>query len=71
MSTSKPAANVQVKRFIKAPPERVFTAWTTPEQVKQWFGPGTCQVLEAQVDPRVGGTYRIRFSVTSGVRASL
>ena len=60
MSTSTPSTSLQVKRFVKSPPERVFTAWTTPAQIKQWFGPATCQVLDAEVDLRVGGKYRFR-----------
>ena len=58
MSTSKPTSSLQVKRFIKSPPERVFAAWTTPEQIKHWFGPATCTVLDVQLDLRVGGKYR-------------
>lgn len=58
MSTSTPSSSLQVKRFIKSPPERVFAAWTTPAQIKHWFGPATCRVLDVQVDLRVGGTYR-------------
>ena len=60
MSTSKPASSLKLKRFIKSPPERVFSAWTTPEQVKQWFGPSGCEVLAAEIDLQVGGAYRIR-----------
>ncbi len=62
MSTSAPSNSLQVKRFIKAPPERVFAAWTAPEQIKQWFGPASCQVLDAQIDLRVGGTYRFHVN---------
>ena len=58
MSTSKPASSLQVKRFIKSPPERVFAAWTTPEQIKHWFGPANCTVLDVQLELRVGGKYR-------------
>ena len=59
---STPSTSLQVKRFIKSPPDRVFAAWTTPEQIKHWFGPATCQVLDAQVDLRVGGKYRFHVS---------
>lgn len=51
---------LEVKRLIKAPRERVFAAWTTPDAIHKWFGPETCRVLSAQVDLRVGGEYRIR-----------
>ena len=50
-----------VTRFIKASRERVFTAWTTPEQIMRWFGPGNCYPLDVAVDPRKGGSYRIHM----------
>lgn len=51
---------LEVKRLIKAPRDRVFAAWTTPESIIKWFGPDTCRALSAKVDLRVGGEYRIR-----------
>ena len=60
MSTTENAGRLQVTRFIKATPERVFAAWTTPGQLQRWFGPRTCRVVEARVDLRVGGAYSLR-----------
>jgi len=42
-------------REFDAPAERVFRAWTEPEEVKRWWGPKgfTCPVWES--DLRVGG----------------
>jgi uncharacterized protein YndB with AHSA1/START domain len=51
---------LEVKRLIKAPRERVFDAWTKPDDIMKWFGPDTCHALSAKVDLRVGGEYRIR-----------
>jgi uncharacterized protein YndB with AHSA1/START domain len=48
---------LQLSRFIAAPRDRVFAAWTTPEAIKVWFGPADCRVLKAEVDLRVGGEY--------------
>lgn len=62
MSTPAASNRLQVIRHIKAPPARVFAAWTTPDQVKHWFGPGACTVLDAQIDLRVGGKYRFCVS---------
>jgi len=52
---------LRVSRLIKASRERVFAAWTTPEQILKWFGPETCEVLSAKVDLRVGGQYHFRI----------
>lgn len=46
--------------WIDASPERVFRAWTTPEElVKWWRIPGAYDTTEAEVDLRVGGRYRL------------
>ena len=52
-------ARLEVRRLVRARPERVFAAWTSSEQLKQWWGPagGTCG--RAEVDLRPGGRYRI------------
>jgi uncharacterized protein YndB with AHSA1/START domain len=51
-------AAVSVSRVIDAPREEVFRAWTDPEEIKRWFGPGEFHTPEADVDLRPGGSYR-------------
>ena len=56
------------KRRLNARPERVYAAWTDPQELIQWFGrvdvkPGT---MRAEVDPRVGGRYRVSFNIEAG-----
>ena len=48
-----------ITRLIRAPRERVFAAWTTPELLTKWWGPGPVTCPEAAVDLRQGGEYRI------------
>ena len=48
-----------LSRVIRAPRERVFAAWTDPEMLKQWWGPGPVTCPEAHVDLREGGAYRL------------
>jgi uncharacterized protein YndB with AHSA1/START domain len=55
-------------RRIKAPPARVFAAWTEAEVLARWFGPHHTQVEEAEVDARVGGHFRIRLREDNGER---
>lgn len=63
--TTKPS--LTIKRWLKAPAERVFDAWTRPEALKQWFGPSDdMTILIAQTDLRVGGRYRIVGQMLDG-----
>ena len=60
MNTANESNRLQVSRLIRAPRERVFAAWTVAAQIKNWFGPATCRVTDAQIDLRVGGHYRFQ-----------
>jgi uncharacterized protein YndB with AHSA1/START domain len=56
------------KRRLNARPEKVYAAWTDPQKLIQWFGrvdvkPGT---MRAEVDPWVGGRYRVNFNIEAG-----
>jgi uncharacterized protein YndB with AHSA1/START domain len=48
-----------VRKIIPASREEVFSAWTDPESIRHWMCPGEIIEAEAQLDVRVGGTYRI------------
>jgi uncharacterized protein YndB with AHSA1/START domain len=50
--------SLTLKRRLKAPPAKVFAAWTDPEKVKRWMGPGAATPVLAESDARVGGRYR-------------
>jgi len=56
-SAVKPS--LTIKRRLKAPPAKVFAAWTDAEKIKRWMGPGGFTVPQAESDARVGGRYRI------------
>ncbi|HSX06990.1 MAG TPA: SRPBCC domain-containing protein [Candidatus Saccharimonadia bacterium] len=48
-------APVYVKRIINAPIERVFQAWTDPEELKRWHAPEPEGILAAVSENHVGG----------------
>jgi len=50
---------ISMTRTIRAPRERVFSAWTDPKQLVKWWGPAHVTCPEAEVDLRPGGAYRI------------
>jgi uncharacterized protein YndB with AHSA1/START domain len=56
------ATSLTVSRTFAASRERVFAAWTEPEQMKKWFGCATTKIHEIQSDLRTGGAYSIRVS---------
>ena len=48
-------------------PEKVWRAWTDPEAVRKWWGPGPGEpVSAAELDVRVGGRFRIVFGGADG-----
>jgi uncharacterized protein YndB with AHSA1/START domain len=67
MSDDPPqAGRIEVVRTIEAPREEVFRAWTDPDQLRNWWGPGEFTCPEAEVDLRPGGTYRLVMQPTGG-----
>src|ERR1035437_10227581 len=49
---------IQITREFDAPKHLVYKAWTTPEFIKRWWGGDRGEVTIAEVDLRVGGTWR-------------
>lgn len=77
---SKPAAMVNpttvdrkserelvVTRSFNGPVHIVFEAWTKPELFKRWWVPRSApmSLLSCEMDVRVGGRYRLVFSMAS------
>lgn len=59
---------IVLSRVIAAPRERVFRAWTDPEQIVQWFGPDGFEVESLECDIRPGGRWRFVFTGPDGTR---
>jgi uncharacterized protein YndB with AHSA1/START domain len=56
---------IRVERTFDAPRAHVFSVWTDPELIPEWWGDGT--VVE-EMDVRPGGTWRFRtaYGVVEG-----
>ena len=56
---------IRVERIFDAPRGHVFSVWTDPALIPEWWGDGT--VVE-EMDVRPGGTYRFQtnFGVVEG-----
>jgi uncharacterized protein YndB with AHSA1/START domain len=63
-TATKPS--LTIKRRLNAAPAKVFAAWTDPEKVKRWMGPGEVKMLAVECDPRAGGRYRWLMRAPSG-----
>jgi uncharacterized protein YndB with AHSA1/START domain len=47
-------------------PARVFAAFSDPDELAKWFGPQGFSVGSVDLDPHVGGTYRIEMQPPEG-----
>ena len=63
-----PGIRLQVRRTFAAPRERVFAAWTEPQQLGQWLGKSSpaskAEYLELEV--RTDGRYRMKNTSPNG-----
>ena len=65
--TSDIGTMLRVSRTYSCPRQRVFDAWTRPENLQNWWGVGngfTTTIVE--VDLRVGGAYRLGMKPPDG-----
>jgi uncharacterized protein YndB with AHSA1/START domain len=58
-----PQPTLKLTRIIAASREVLFDAWTNVESVKQWMCPEGSSVSLAQLDVRVGGTFRVEMRI--------
>ncbi|MGH3019841.1 MAG: SRPBCC family protein [Gaiellaceae bacterium] len=59
---------ILLTRIFEAPRERVFRAWTDPDEVAAWFGPEQFDTPRERIriDPRVGGRYELTMVQREG-----
>ena len=50
-----------LERFLDAPIDLVWKAYTDPEHLKQWFAPKPFEITECELDLKPGGIFRIRM----------
>jgi len=59
-----------VRRVIPVPRDRVFDAWLDAKSLVTWMRPGNATNAVAEVDPRIGGKFRIVMSHAQDVEHS-
>ena len=55
-----------IRRQFKAPPARVFAAWTSLEGWQAWIGPRGVDCTMHDLDARPGGTYSLTMVTPEG-----
>ncbi len=50
---------VEIRKAIRAPIKQVYYAWTEPDLMKEWMGPGDIVCKNVEVDLKQGGAYKI------------
>jgi uncharacterized protein YndB with AHSA1/START domain len=63
--------SLEIKRFINAPRDRVYAAWTDPAQLRQWFGPEKVQTRDLVADARIGGKFRWDLTNSEGEKMTM
>ena len=57
-----PTGTVRLHRVLRAKPERVYRAFLEAAAIPRWLPPYGYTCTVHQMDPRVGGTYRMSFT---------
>ncbi len=60
--------SLTIKRRFNVVPAEVYRAWIDPELLMRWFGPENVTMMEAQVDARIGGGFRVVMLENTGER---
>jgi uncharacterized protein YndB with AHSA1/START domain len=58
---------ILITREFDAPKHLVYKAWTTPELVKRWWSARRGEMTVAEIDLRVGGTWRYVMVADGGM----
>jgi uncharacterized protein YndB with AHSA1/START domain len=61
---------ILITREFDAPKELVYKAWTTPELVRRWWSAKRGEVTVAEIDLRVGGTWRYVMIADGGLEVA-
>ena len=59
MAAEVSADELLIIRTFAAPASLLFAMWSDPEHLKRWMGPQGFDCPRAEIDFRVGGTYRV------------
>lgn len=58
LQTEPGSEPVVVEGLFNVTPERMYRAWTSPDEVIKWFGPAPNSLIACEIDLRIGGKWR-------------
>ena len=53
-----PRLDLVLERLVDVPCEWLWSGWTKPQLLKQWFTPAPWQTIDCEIDLRPGGIFR-------------
>lgn len=62
---------LEITRHFKVPLEKVWAAWTNPEELEKWFGPQGMDTHVYKMDTTEGGEYRFGMRAQKGNEANM
>ena len=63
--------DLQQTRFIRAPRDKVFDAFTEEALLRQWHCPRGMRVVHCRCEPRPGGSWELGMQARDGTRLAL
>jgi uncharacterized protein YndB with AHSA1/START domain len=67
ITASPTEPTIAIQRWFDAPPHLVYRCCTEPDLLRQWWGCGMIEVVEIEMDLRVGGKWRMTVRRPDGV----
>jgi glutathione S-transferase len=68
MNAPNETFELTMTRFFRAPREKVYDAFVSPELISAWQCPRGMKVVEASAEPKVGGAFRVQMLARDGTR---
>jgi uncharacterized protein YndB with AHSA1/START domain len=57
-----PASTIRLHRVLRAPPERIYRAFLDAQAMTKWLPPNGFTAKVYEMDPKVGGTFKMSFT---------